>query len=140
MGLEAAGLSEDFPFDAARPYPGLSAFDTGDAGVFHGREEEQAALIETLERMKRRGEPRLALVLGASGSGKSSLVRAGVLPRLGKDSRRWLVIPPWRPGDAPARELARALAETFKTEDQHWRAIAATLEADATGQALDIAG
>ena len=32
-GLEAAGLSEDFPFDAARPYPGLTAFDAADAGM-----------------------------------------------------------------------------------------------------------
>jgi hypothetical protein len=81
-GLEAAGLGDDLPFDPERPYPGLSAFDAADAGVFFGREEEQAALLETLERMRRRSEPRLALVLGASGSGKSSLVRAGVLPRL----------------------------------------------------------
>ncbi len=127
-GLEAAGLGEDLAFDPARPYPGLSSFDAADAGVFHGREEEQGALLETLERMRRRGEPRLALVLGASGSGKSSLVRAGVLPRIERDPRRWLVIPPWRPGDAPGRELARALAGAFGAKGPGWRAVADTLE------------
>jgi hypothetical protein len=49
-------------------------------------------------------------LLGASGSGKSSLLRAGVLPRLGRDRRGWAVTPPFRPQLHPKEELARVMA------------------------------
>ena len=51
---------------------------------------------------------------GASGSGKSSLVRAGVVPLLKHDHDRsnWLVLPPFRPGARPLNELAKAYAQT----------------------------
>jgi hypothetical protein len=62
----------------------LVPFDERDAGVFVGGDLEIASLLEILEstRLKSRSGERLLLLLGASGSGKSSLVRAGVLPRL----------------------------------------------------------
>jgi formylglycine-generating enzyme required for sulfatase activity len=50
------------------------------------------------------------MVQGASGTGKSSLVRAGVLPRLERDRDRWLVVPPVRPLMQPFRQLADAIA------------------------------
>jgi hypothetical protein len=60
------------------PFPGLRAFTPDDADIFFGRGAETDRLIE---RMKNN---RLVVVVGASGSGKSSLVGAGVLPRLKK--------------------------------------------------------
>ena len=51
-------------------------------------------------------------MLGASGSGKSSLMRAGLLPRLKRDPR-WVVIDPFQPLNAPFDELARVLSERF---------------------------
>ena len=60
------------------PYLGLNAYQEEHAPVFFGREEEALAGLELLDR----GAPGLIMVLGASGSGKSSLVRAGMLPRL----------------------------------------------------------
>jgi formylglycine-generating enzyme required for sulfatase activity len=59
------------------PYPGLCHFTERDAPIFFGRERETETLLQKLS-----GHPFLAVV-GASGSGKPSLVAAGVLPRLG---------------------------------------------------------
>ena len=60
------------------PYVGLSAFDVGDAGHFFGRERLTEELVA---RVRSR---RFTAVFGASGSGKSSLLRAGLLPRLSR--------------------------------------------------------
>jgi class 3 adenylate cyclase/WD40 repeat protein len=59
------------------PYKGLAAFGVEDHELFFGRDSLVAALIERLERT------RFLAIVGASGSGKSSLVRAGLLARLG---------------------------------------------------------
>ena len=61
---------------AANPYKGLRAFEEGDAPDFHGRD----ALIEQL--VDRLSETRFLAVVGPSGSGKSSVVRAGLIPAL----------------------------------------------------------
>ena len=90
---------------AVCPYKGLAAFEFDDAGYFFGRERVVAELVAQLV-----GSPLLAIV-GASGSGKSSLLRAGLLPALarpalpGSDkwSRRLI-----RPGENPLRELRSA--------------------------------
>lgn len=109
-GVEAAG---DLAWDRSRsPYPGLLAFEEADAAIFFGREREIGDAKELLEQARRYGETGLLLVLGASGSGKSSLVRAGLLPRLRADRERWLIVDPFRPRNEPLRELAAALAET----------------------------
>lgn len=131
-GLEALGLGADLPFDPERPYPGLVSFGETDAGVYFGRGPERDRLLDLLRRMRRRGEPRLAVVLGASGCGKSSLVRAGVLPRLRRDAESWLVVPPFRPGGDPRRALANALAAAFDAAGapRGWRAVYEGLEGD----------
>ena len=72
--------SEDEP-----PFKGLHYFDQNDAAIFFGREREIGDAKELLEQARRYGETGLLLVLGASGSGKSSLVRAGLVPRLRAD-------------------------------------------------------
>ena len=54
------------------------------------------------------------LLLGASGSGKSSLVRAGVIPRLRKQPAQWLPVPPFRPQLEPLDELAMSLAAALQ--------------------------
>lgn len=79
------------------PYPGLSAFEAHHAGVYFGRDDEILALRERLNQMASRGKPRLLYVVGASGSGKSSLVKAGLLPRLTKkEASRWCVLRTFR--------------------------------------------
>ncbi len=88
------------------PYRGLNYYREQDAPVFFGRETETRAGLELVNR----GAPNLMMVLGASGSGKSSLVRAGMLPRLRKDPQ-WLVVDPFRPRKDAFAELADALAD-----------------------------
>lgn len=94
-------------WDSRRPpYLGLESYREEDAPVYFGREREVRALLELLER----GAPGLIVVLGASGSGKSSLVKAGILPRLRAERDRWSIVEPFRPGRAPIDELAASLA------------------------------
>lgn len=75
VALSAAGL--DVPPDpSVPPYPGLVPFSSADSDVYVGREDE----VSALRRLVRPG--RVVAVLGPSGSGKSSLLRAGLLPHL----------------------------------------------------------
>lgn len=92
------------------PYPGLFSFEEPDAAVFFGRDEEIRLLIESLNRLKTIGGKRLVSVVGASGTGKSSLVKAGVLPRLRRLCSRWVVLRGFRPALAPVESMALALA------------------------------
>lgn len=82
---------------AEAPYQGLARFEADDQARFFGRDR----LVERLERMI--AEQPVVVVVGPSGSGKSSLLRAGLIPRLGKT--RTLA-----PGPHPARTHADALA------------------------------
>ncbi len=114
-------LSEIFNWDNERsPYPGLMAFQEDDAAIFFGRGPEITASIEKLNSLRRqgRGAPRFALLLGASGSGKSSIARAGVLPRLKRNRDSWLPLPPFRPQENPLDELAWSLADAFTANEQ----------------------
>lgn len=91
------------------PFPGLRPFETDEYRLFFGREGQSDALITRLQRA------RFLAVVGTSGSGKSSLVRAGLLPALrggmmaGAGSGWRITI--MRPGSDPIGNLAGALAE-----------------------------
>ncbi len=121
IGLKDYGLDplDVFDWDPNRPpYPGLLAFQEADAAIFFGRGEEILKSLETLETLRRQGRDaaRFVLLLGASGSGKSSLARAGVIPRLNKQPAAWLPVPPFRPQEDPLEELAVALSTAFKKQ------------------------
>ena len=127
-GLKAASIDATtlFDWDGKRPpYPGLMAFDEQDAAVFFGRGGDIQETLERLHRLRRFGGPRLLTVLGPSGSGKSSLVRAGVLPRLRRDPDRWLVLAAFRPRTDPLRELAIVIAQalTGYGRPQEWPSV-----------------
>jgi tetratricopeptide (TPR) repeat protein len=108
IALDAQG---EFPWDITRaPFPGLLAFDETDAAVYFGRDDDIRKLIERLNARRAQGGARILALLGASGSGKSSLLRAGLLPRLKRDKRNWIVLPPFRPQIHPIDELAQAIA------------------------------
>jgi hypothetical protein len=106
IGLQRAGLDSRFFLwppenDPERPpYRGLRPLEAEDAGIFFGRD---AAIVEALDRLRglrNAAAPRLLVVLGASGAGKSSFLRAGILPRLKRDERNFLTLPILRPDRA----------------------------------------
>ncbi|MCA1782544.1 MAG: AAA family ATPase [Intrasporangiaceae bacterium] len=66
----------------ASPYPGLRAYQSGDAETFFGRDQATQALLTTFHRSHRESDLPIVVVTGASGSGKSSLLRAGLMPSL----------------------------------------------------------
>ncbi|MFM7362383.1 MAG: NACHT and WD repeat domain-containing protein [Cyanobacteriota bacterium] len=111
----------------------MLAFEEDDAPIYFGRADDIRHLIELLRARRTLGGARLLVVLGASGTGKSSLLRAGVLPRLRRSGRGWLVVPPFRPQSQPCQELARALALTAGRGD-HWNDLyRSLLEGDRSG-------
>ena len=91
----------------ARPYPGLRPFEAEEWSIFFGRER---MIDEVIERLALNG---LVLIHGASGSGKSSLVRAGVMPKLARQYQRhgepWLTCA-MRPSGGPLWNLATEFA------------------------------
>ncbi|MFI6501288.1 helix-turn-helix domain-containing protein [Nonomuraea typhae] len=87
-------LRHDLDDEQAGPYPGLAAFGTGDSDRFFGRER----LVATLAEMAR--SRRFAAVFGASGSGKSSLLHAGLIPALAEDASQ---VATCTPGQHPMR-------------------------------------
>ncbi|MFD8145758.1 hypothetical protein [Streptomyces sp. NPDC059708] len=91
------------------PYPGLEAFGEEDAAVFFGRERETAVLVGRLHPAVPARAHRFVTVVGPSGSGKSSLVRAGLLPALTGRRARWTAYPAITPGTDPVGALRRAL-------------------------------
>jgi formylglycine-generating enzyme required for sulfatase activity/energy-coupling factor transporter ATP-binding protein EcfA2 len=92
------------------PFPGLHAFKEEDAPIFFGRGYETDALVKQLN------DSRFVAVVGASGSGKSSLVGAGLIPRLRANaiegSKDWQIVR-FIPGEDPIERLYDALLDIF---------------------------
>ncbi len=92
---------------SGNPFPGLRPFEPDEEHLFFGREAQVDGLLSRL------AQTRFVAVVGASGSGKSSLVRAGLLPALhggfmsGSGSRWYVAL--MRPGRSPIAGLAGAL-------------------------------
>jgi len=96
------------------PYPGLWNFEEKDAPVFFGREAQIAEALTGLEELRGGEQPGWFVILGASGTGKSSLLRAGIVPRLKCDPQRWLPLGPIRRGGLdPIERLAHELQAAF---------------------------
>lgn len=102
-GLSRAGLAPSsfiWPPEVEpgrSPYPGLRALDEADAAVFFGRDAAIVRAMDQLRQVRDREVERLFVVLGASGAGKSSFLRAGLLPRMRRDSDHFVVLPTLRP-------------------------------------------
>ena len=88
------------------------------AAVFFAREQEIERLVDLLQPTLQHGPGRFVAVVGPSGSGKSSLLRAGLLPRLARRPEQWVLLPPLLPGREPTRNLARCLASAFADRGQ----------------------
>jgi WD40 repeat protein len=106
------------PFDGRCPYKGLDVFKVEDAELFFGREKLVNDLVSRIK------DSRTIFITGPSGSGKSSLVRAGLLHALKqgaiKDSERWLYAT-MKPGRDPISGLGRVVsswANSTNAEDE----------------------
>jgi formylglycine-generating enzyme required for sulfatase activity len=103
-GLIRHGVAADYfewppPNDPNRPpYRGLRPLEADDASVFFGRNAPIGEALGQLRAMREGAPPRLLVILGASGAGKSSFLRAGLLPRLLRDDRHFLPLRVIRPG------------------------------------------
>lgn len=95
------------------PWPGLAAYDVGDGDWFAGRERLVAELLARI------AASTCVMVLGASGSGKSSLLRAGLIAALADDqlpgSAGWDVVM-MRPGPHPMRELTQQVLDSRRPD------------------------
>lgn len=97
------------------PYRGWVPFEACDAAVFFGRDAEIRSALEALEGIHGSGRNRLFVILGPSGTGKSSFLRAGILPRLHLDSDRFTVLGIVRPGRDEALTGDQGLAKSIHT-------------------------
>src|SRR5215510_13790261 len=104
--------SNDFP---TNPFVGLRPFESEEAYLFFGRTEQSVELMKNLH------QHRFIGIVGSSGCGKSSLIRAGLIPKLRAgflvgERDQW-VIAKMKPGDAPLRNLSVALLEAVPAVD-----------------------
>lgn len=127
-------MSDEHSVD--RPYPGLRPFESWEGEIFFGREAHTDRLQEILR------DQHFLAVIGPSGSGKSSLVRAGLLPALplgaigtGSDWR----IAVLRPGNRPIRSLAKALLDAEVLGGELSGLAPALLEAELRDEAHSLA-
>src|SRR5438046_2263734 len=95
----------------SNPFPGIRPFGESDSDLFFGRDEEIEQLLDLLSAR------RFLTVLGVSGSGKSSLIRAGVIPVLRAGiidpvGTRWRIVA-LTPGTEPLGRLHRSLRREF---------------------------
>ena len=93
------------------PFVGLRPFESEDSLYYFGRGEQTKALLRQLH------ATRFLAVVGSSGCGKSSLVRAGLIPNLeagflAQDRDFWQIAI-MKPGDSPLHNLARAMLTAF---------------------------
>ncbi|WP_254568137.1 caspase family protein [Oscillatoria sp. HE19RPO] len=104
------GTHPDIIEKGSNPYKGLEAFQEADAPYFFGRGQLTISLVNLIH-----DKPFLA-VSGSSGSGKSSVVRAGLIPELKKGSTfsetaTWKIYEPFKPGNDPLDSLAQVLVD-----------------------------
>jgi formylglycine-generating enzyme required for sulfatase activity len=112
-GLQKAGVGPECfelqpdansPFGWRLPYRGLEALEPEDAAVFLGRRADLVRGMDALRGLATRNPPRVGVILGASGAGKSSFLRAGLWPRLLRDDAQWLPLKSIRAGRGGAIE------------------------------------
>ncbi|MBC8099938.1 MAG: protein kinase, partial [Armatimonadetes bacterium] len=132
LGAEAGGSADQLStetqmrlppdFVPRNPYKGLRAFRGDDRADFFGRTALIHDLSDALSGYLQPGHSRLLTVVGPSGSGKSSVVMAGLLPALQNgllpESNTWTYLPPMVPGVSPLENLMITLASALPAKSQ----------------------
>ena len=106
------------------PFPGLRPFTSEESHLFFGREGQSRYVLQSLEKHH------FVAVIGASGSGKSSLIYCGVIPGLDASTGKEYIAVSMRPGNQPLRNLMSAVSEHFNfemDEDAHRKLMDGTL-------------
>lgn len=115
LDFDQDALADAPPIDSrSNPYRGLKPFEERHAELFFGREVLVRQLVDRLSATAQHQAScitqKLLIILGVSGSGKSSLVKAGLLPKLRSQANQtWHILAPMRPGRSPFTSLARIL-------------------------------
>ena len=120
VGIQASGRAQALDLGVC-PYMGLRAFGLEQSQYFYGRDDLTAQIIERLRQGSALG------LIGASGSGKSSVLQAGVLAQLYQgtqipDSERWW-IRVIRPGATPIKSLAQQLVDPGTERERSYQAL-----------------
>ncbi len=123
------------------PFPGLRSFNYEESHLFFGREQHIKDLLKKLN------TNHFVAIVGTSGSGKSSLVRAGLLPAMekqgGPDGSQWSITS-MKPGNTPLRNMAESvlnvLGEKEKINDESVSKLTDTLEASSLGLVQAVRG
>jgi WD40 repeat protein len=131
--LVLAAIAPEERLELPCPYPGMRPYTVDDAAHFYGRDKEVKELLGRL----RAGE-REIYVIGPSGSGKSSLVAAGLLPRLARGSPGLgpFLVRSMRPGEHPSVQLSDALEAKVEEPVSAASAAAALLAPLAPGTSI----
>jgi hypothetical protein len=123
-------LSGEVEREAICPYRGLDAFREDDSAFFFGRGSADDPSSPIGELVRKVREQPFVMVVGRSGSGKSSLVHAGLLPALRRERDPFWDVLPLRPGPTPLRALATAFNPRAEDEGAAEYATKITNEAD----------
>jgi TIR domain len=124
-GIRRAGIGSDsfeWPIDDPQraPYRGWRPFEPVDAGIFCGRDAQIVAAMDAVRRVRQTKTKKWFVILGPSGSGKSSFSRAGLIPRMQRDDRQFLVlgiVRPERDVMSGANGLAAAIYSARREKD-----------------------
>jgi WD40 repeat protein len=116
-GIRRSGIGADafeWPIDDPdrAPYRGWQPFEPVDAGIFCGRDAQIVRAMDAMRNTRKAKTEQWFVILGPSGSGKSSFLRAGLIPRMQRDDRDFLVLDIVRPERnvlLGANGLARAI-------------------------------
>ncbi len=111
LALAESARQEDAPLPGVAPYKGLLYFDDTDADLFFGRESLTTHLVDRVTALAQDGGLRILAIVGASGSGKSSLVRAGLAVALKRAGWTAHIMTPTA---APLSRLAAELHPQFQ--------------------------
>ena len=93
------------------PWRGLEPLESRDAGIFFGRDGQIIGALDKIRALREAAPPRLMAIIGASGAGKSSFLRAGLIPRLKRDDHNYLVLPVIRPEGGALKSLTASLGQ-----------------------------
>jgi len=133
IGLRRAGLDPNsFPWPPAGDpnrcvYRGLQSLEEEDAAIFFGRDGLITKALDAIRRLRSGSPERMLIVLGASGAGKSSFLKAGIIARLRRDEDNFLVLPTIRPERA-ALSGRMGLAASLQSDPEQISGVRDVLE------------